>query len=86
MNRSLSPRRILASLAFALGLIGCGSEGIETGMPTDTSKSGVPLDPSMVDVTGKMGPGAAKKAADDAKKAQKEQAASPGGAAPAENK
>jgi hypothetical protein len=40
----------------------------------------------MMDRTGKMGPGAAKKAADDAAKARKEQAASPGGETPAEKK
>jgi hypothetical protein len=84
MNRRLPVRRILASLALSLGLIGCGSEGVETGVPKDPSK-GQPLDPSMVDVTGKMGPGAAKKAADEAAKAAKEKPASPGGAAPAEN-
>jgi hypothetical protein len=86
MNRSIPSCRILASLALSLGLIGCGSDGIETGMPKDPSKSDVPLNNAMLDRTGKMGPGAAKKAADDAKKARKEQAASPGGGAPAENK
>ena len=86
MNRWLPARRFLASLALSLGLIGCGSDSVETGMPKDTSKSDHPLDPSMIDVTGKMGPGAAKKAADAAEKAAKEKLASPGGAAPAENK
>src|SRR5262249_32485857 len=86
MIRSLPPRRALISLALALGLSGCGGAGVDTGMPSDPNKVDRPLDPSMVDVTGKMGPGAARKAQVDAAKAAKQSAASPGGGAPAENK
>jgi hypothetical protein len=82
MNRSLSSRRVLAPLVFSLGLVGCGSGGIEPGMANDPNQPQMKLDPKMVDVTGKMGIGAAKKAAEGAAKAAKEQPAP----APAENK
>jgi hypothetical protein len=75
MNRSLPSCRILASLLFSLGLVGCGSEGVETGMPRDPKKVDIPLDPKMVDVTGKMTPGAAKKAAAGAETTTKGQPA-----------
>jgi hypothetical protein len=83
MNWSLHSRRILASLVILAGVVGCGSDGVDQGMPKDPTKADVPLDPKMVDVTGKMGPGAARKAQTDAAKAA---TASPGGETPAEKK
>jgi hypothetical protein len=68
----------LASVVLSLGLVGCGG-GIEEGMPKDPNKMDHPLTPDMVDVTGKMGMGAAKAAAAGAAKAAKEKKASPGG-------
>ena len=80
MKRSFLYGLGLASLVLSLGSFGCGG-GIEEGMPRDPNKADVPLTPDMVDVTGKMGVGAAKSAAAGAAKAQK---ASPSGEAPAE--
>lgn len=69
-------RRVLGGLPAAswllgLGLAGCGSGGVDTGVPpADQLKPTVPLDSISVDMTGRMAKDmgkAAKKAADAAK-------------------
>jgi hypothetical protein len=80
MKRSLFCGLGLASIVLSLGLVGCGG-GVEQGMPTDTTKTDHPLTPDMVDVTGKMGPGAAAKVVTGQAKARQ---ANPSGETPAE--
>jgi len=73
MKRSVLSSLCVASLVFSLGLVGCGGGGIEEGAPTgDPSKPVVPLDPKMVDMTGRSFDviGKAKKKADADAKAQ----------------
>jgi hypothetical protein len=69
MKRSLFSGMGLASAVLSLGLSGCGGSGVEEGAPSSL-KPDVIIDPSMTDVTGKMGPGAARKAQAEASKAQ----------------
>ena len=71
---------------MALGLMGCGGGTVEEGMPNDPNRVDIPLDPKMVDVTGKMGPSAAAAVAKGQAQLQAKQATNPAGAAPAEKK
>jgi len=82
MKRNLLCGLGLVSISLALGLVGCGG-GIEQGLPKDPTKTDVPLTPDMVDVTGKMGTGAAKSAASKAAQAQR---TNPTGETPDEKK
>jgi len=52
MKRSVLSGLGLAAIALSLAVVGCGGGGIEEGAPPDTKVS-VPLDPKMVDMTGR---------------------------------
>jgi hypothetical protein len=49
MRRSLLCALGLASVVLSLGLVGCGTAGVEAGMPKDPTKVDHPLTPDMVD-------------------------------------
>jgi hypothetical protein len=65
------------SVVLALGLAGCGSAGVESGVPTDTTKEAAPTADPLKGFVGKMGPGAARAAAAGQAKAAREKKASP---------
>ena len=52
MKRSVFGRLSLVAVVLSLGLAGCGGSGIDEGMPSPDQK-GIPLDPKMVDMTGR---------------------------------
>jgi hypothetical protein len=84
-------KRILASglgVAFLAGVVGCGSAGLDEGSPTGDLTPAVPLDPKMVDMTGRSFSDVGKNAkkAQDNKAAQEGTAGSPTGEPPAEKK
>ncbi|HZW29558.1 MAG TPA: hypothetical protein VFF52_02560 [Isosphaeraceae bacterium] len=81
MKRSVLCGLGLGSAVLALGLVGCGSAGIETGIPNDPNQKGVPLDPAWLNMKDRMGATAAKKAA---AKAAKEKEARGSSETPAE--
>jgi hypothetical protein len=62
MKRRMLGGLSLAATVLSLGLLGCGG-GVEEGVPQDLTKKPVPPDPKWMDMTGKMGPGAAAAAA-----------------------
>ncbi len=79
-------RRVLGGLTpmpwvLSLGLVGCGSAGVDTGVPRDTSKSDVPLDAVSTDMGGRMSKDVAKA---NAKVKAATAQPSPSGEAPAE--
>jgi hypothetical protein len=86
MKRSMLQGLGLASAVLSLGLAGCGSDGVETGVPTDSTQKGVPLDPAFLDMKGRMGAGAAKTADVKASQAKKEAGANGEASAEAEKK
>jgi hypothetical protein len=86
MKRSVLQGLALASAVLLLGVAGCGSAGVETGIPTDTTQKGVPLDPAFLDMKNRMGATAAKKADVQAAQARKEAASNAEAAAEAEKK
>jgi hypothetical protein len=53
MKRSVFGRSSLAAVVLSLGLAGCGGGGIDEGLPSAKEKPGVPLDPKMVDMSGR---------------------------------
>jgi len=83
MKRSVLCGLSLGAVVLSLGLVGCGGGGIEEGAAQgEVNKPAIPLKPEMVDVTGKMGPGAAQAAQKKAAQAQ----ANPGAEAPSAEK
>lgn len=52
MKRSVLSGLSLAAIVLSLAVVGCGSDGIQEGAPTDT-KATTPLDPKFVDMTGR---------------------------------
>ena len=78
-----SMKRILlcglgVSVVLALGLAGCGSAGVDTGVPPDTAaKEEHSTSDPLKGFATKMGPAAARAAAAGAAKAAREKAASP---------
>ena len=64
MKRCVPCGLTLAAWALALSLAGCGSAGIDTGVPpADQQKPTVPLDSISVDMTGRMAKDMSKAAA-----------------------
>jgi hypothetical protein len=81
MKRSVVSRLGLAAVVLSLPLLGCGSGGVDPGLPAgDVTKPDHPMDPKFTDMTGgggKMGPGAAAAAAKGAAQAKANPAATP---------
>ena len=64
MNRRVLGGRALVAWVLSVGLAGCGSAGIDTGVPpADQQKPTVPLDSISVDMTGRMAKDMSKAAA-----------------------
>jgi hypothetical protein len=82
METSLMKRVLLsgAGLALLLGVTGCGSAGIDEGMPSGDLKPTVKMDPSMTDPSGRFGAGAAAKSKTKSQNAAAEAAKAGGGA------
>jgi hypothetical protein len=59
------------SVVLALGLVGCGSAGVDTGVPTNPPKEEASTADPLKGFMGKMGTAAARAAAADAAKAKK---------------
>jgi hypothetical protein len=64
MKRCVPYGLTLAAWVLSLGLAGCGSAGVDTGVPpADQQKPTVPLDSISTDMTGRMAKDMAKAAA-----------------------
>ncbi len=77
-------KRILLSglsVAFLMGVVGCGGGGMDAGTPSDLTP-GVKIDPNLTSPSGKFGVKAAQTASNKSQQAQ----SAPGGEAPAEPK
>jgi hypothetical protein len=74
MKRRVLGGRALVAWVLSVGLAGCGSAGVDTGVPpADQMKPVVPLDSISTDMSGRMSRDmgkAAKKAAEAAKAAE----------------
>jgi hypothetical protein len=53
MKRSILSSLGVASIVLASGLVGCGGGSVEEGMPKGDLTPAVPLDPKMVDMSGR---------------------------------
>ncbi len=69
-----------AGLALLLGVTGCGTAGIDEGMPSGDLKPAVKMDPSMLDPSGRFGAGAAAKSKSKSAEAAAKAAPTGGGA------
>lgn len=64
MKRCVPYGLTLAAWVVSLGLLGCGSAGVDTGVPpADQMKPTVPLDSISTDMTGRMSKDMSKAAA-----------------------